>query len=149
MIGTYLQFRRHFTRRSIRADAAKGVYTCKDRTEHWLGDPCPFDPLGNSEHQRLAELANCDGELAERKAALEEQERQWALGDRPFVLTAGLLLFLSLEAVSMVGLVATLGHEAPERLIYGLGGAAGLFALLSLVMTIADRLAEPLTAKEN
>lgn len=103
----------------------------------------PFEPLANAEHQRLAEQANCDGELAERKAAVEEQEQAWALKDRPGVLIATFLFLFVFECLSMVGLFATIGVEMPERLIYGIAAAAGVFALITVVVAFARRPATP------
>ncbi len=140
---TYYQYARHFSRASIRNDAAKGVYTCEERIREWLGNMLPFKPLENSEHQRLADEANCDGELAERKAAVEAQEQAWALKDRPFALIVSFLVLFVFECLSMVGLFATIGIDMPERLIYGVAAAAGVFALITVVVAFARRPPNP------
>ncbi len=140
---TYYEYLRHFSRSSVRDDAAKGVYTCEERIKAWLGNKLPFHPLENAEHQRLAEQANCDGELAERKAAVEEQEKTWALKDRPYVLVTTFLLLFVCECLSMVGLFMTIGVEMPERLIYGVAAASGVFALITVVVALASRPTNP------
>ena len=123
----------------IEEDATHNLYNCPARIEAILGKPRPFDPVNDPEHGRLAEQANSDAEVEERKADLEEQEKTFAGHTRRWVLVLPLAFMFMLEAFSCIQAYAEQGIEMPERAIFGLGLAAGTFALTYFLVRHASQ----------
>lgn len=113
----------------IEEDAKHNLYNCPARIEAILGKPRPFDPVNDPEHGDLAERANSDADIEERKADLEEQDKKCAWYMRRWVLVSGLSIVLVLEAISCIQVFAALGIEMPERAFFGFGLTAVMLVL--------------------
>ena len=129
-LAFYARYRRNLIPADIEKDAEVNIDSCVARTLAILGKPRPFDPVNDPEHAKLAEDANTDADVEERAADLEVQERERAKHTRRWVLVPFLAFSYLVEAVSCIQIFAAQGVEMPERALFGLGLAAGIFVLI-------------------
>ena len=123
---------------NARKDAKAGVESCDDVVKALLGERPTFDPA-KPDHQRVEEDLHLDAEIKDQETQLETLEDQRT--HEPMLLPIDLVLILCYvaEPFACISLMKSYGFLNPEKTIFGVMLAAGIFAITSIAARTSGR----------
>lgn len=116
---------------NAKKDAKAGVDSCNDLISSRLGDRPVFDPA-RLDHKRIEEDIQLDPAIKDLEDEVKLLEDQQAHEPRLLPINLVLALCYGAEPLACASLMKSYGFENPEKFIFGVMLAAGVFAVTSI-----------------
>lgn len=123
---------------NAKKDAKVGVESCADLVNAMLGERPAFDPT-RPDHKLVEEDLHLDTGIKDQENQLQVLEDQRAHEPRLLPINLVLALCYLAEPFACISLMKSYGFENPEKTIFGVMLAAGIFAITSIAARMNGR----------